>query len=94
MKEITDCPFCGSHAVYLSGSAPRYYVVCGECGCFGPVAKSKERAKHTWNRSNDKAAMLAALVNVMENRPILCQFLRDDKAARTTWKMAQEEANR
>ena len=91
MNEITFCPFCGAGApaVYLSGAEPRYYVTCDKCGTFGPVAKTKERAKHEWNRSNDKAAMLAALVCSIQNRPVLANFL-NERGTKATWKMAQE----
>jgi len=91
MNELTFCPFCGhgAPAVYLSGAEPRYYVHCDACGAFGPVAATKERAKHAWNISNHKAAILAALVNVIQNRPIIDQLLKE-KGTRVTWKYAQE----
>ena len=92
MNELCFCPFCGhgAPAVYLSGAEPRYYVHCESCGAFGPVAATKERAKHAWNISNDKAAMLAALVNVLQTSPVLANWLNEKRGSRATWKMAQE----
>lgn len=91
MKKITNCPFCNSTDVYVSGDMRKFYVICGKCGAVGPVGSTQDRAEHLWNRSNDNTAALVALVEVITNRPEIANYLATTRGTKTTWKMACEQ---
>lgn len=92
MKEIVNCPFCNSPRQYIAGDSKSVYVRCETCGAIGPVDKDKDRAIHAWNRSNDPAAALIALVYCLQSHAVLDQFLKE-KRSKATWQIAQEVAS-
>lgn len=57
---LTACPFCGGQEQSVCDRleiddprSPVYVVVCPECGCNGPWAKTETQAIHFWNAWNN-----------------------------------------
>lgn len=51
-KENKPCPFCGSIMIDIFANNPPFYVVCCNCGVFGPDVNTREEAWEKWNKRN------------------------------------------
>jgi hypothetical protein len=50
-KPISTCPFCASQRAELEEVHSRNWsVVCGNCGCIGPLGQVRDAAIQLWNR--------------------------------------------
>ena len=51
--ELKPCPFCGEQefiSVRNGMNAVAAWVICNNCGCYGPTEDTKAEAITAWNR--------------------------------------------
>ena len=74
------CPFCGSeltHFVSYGGGAA-YAVVCLDCACRGPAARSRDEARALWD-ARDPHGRLQQIPPMIRREPVDIARLQEDQ---------------